>query len=82
MTLSGVIKHEVFYSTHLGIYFLYSSSLTIHEEKCLSYYITMPHLNNHRAVHRDVNVTNIVLSNSDIQTEVDVVIGGRWARKF
>ena len=43
----------------------------------------MPHLNNHRVVHRDVNATVFVgrIVQIDIQTEVDVVIGGRWTRE-
>ena len=42
-------------------------------------FITMPHLNNHRVVHRDVNVTIVVVTGyRKIQTEVDVVIGGCW----
>ena len=46
-------------------------------------FITMPHLNNHRVVHRDVNVTIAVarVVHNDIQVKVDVVIGGRWTRK-
>ena len=45
-------------------------------------FITMPHLNNHRVIHRDVNVTiEEVTGYRKIQTEVDVVIGGRWTRE-
>ena len=43
----------------------------------------MPHLNNPRVVHRDVNVTVVVACHVhlDIQVEVDVVIGRRWTRE-
>ena len=45
-------------------------------------FITMPHLNNHRVVHRDVNVTIVIETGyRKIQTEVNVVIGGRWTRE-
>ena len=48
----------------------------------LTTFITMSHLNNHRVVHRDANVTIVVwVVHIDIQTEVDVVIGGCWTHE-
>ena len=46
-------------------------------------FITMSHLNNHRVVHRDANVTIVIVwvVPIDMQTEVDVVIGGCWTRE-
>ena len=40
----------------------------------------MPHHSNHRVLHRNVNAT-ISVELAEIQTEVDVVIGGRWTRE-
>ena len=46
-------------------------------------FITLPYLNNHRVVHRDGNAAVVVvwIVHIDIQAEVDVVIGGGWARE-
>ena len=45
--------------------------------------IVMPHLNNHRVVHCDVNATIVVWSvHIEMQIEVDMVICCRWTREF
>ena len=56
---------------------------TINDSVVITTVVKKPHLNNHHVVHSDVNVTIVVARGvqTDIQAEIDVVIGGCWTRE-